>query len=436
MDRQWKHIKLIIAALVLGLIALCASLVWDLFATRISRQETSSDHQQVELTIVFAFQNTQWDAAVETLIEEFQEAYPQIKVNIEVSYEDQVYEDILSKKIARNELGDIVQLKTPEAYAAMGLLGEISPEVAALVSSVYTYDDTIYGVGAVESTWGVLYNKTMFEAFGLSEPETYEDFLNICQTLVDNGITPIGVGGADLWHLEYWMNHFFHTDVLSTDENWLKHCSLGTVSWTDAAGETMLNHIFNLVDAGYVDDNWLTTTDTSLAYRMSNGRMALLYTGPWTAAAIESINEKMQLGWFYVPDEDGAVYATDNLDTFWSVTAACAEDEEKYAAAMTFLEYFYSDEVYAQFCATSCTFPLTDAEVEYEADSVYEDAWQSFLAADERVSVYIGNEDTPEEFEKGMLEIVRNVMSGSVTVTEGLEKIQALWESSSGEEAQ
>ncbi len=436
MDRQWKRVKLIIAALVLGLIALCASLVWDLFATRISRQETSSDHQQVELTIVFAFQNTQWDAAVETLIEEFQEAYPQIKVNIEVSYEDQVYEDILSKKIARNELGDIVQLKTPEAYAAMGLLGEISPEVAALVSSVYTYDDTIYGVGAVESTWGVLYNKTMFEAFGLSEPETYEDFLNICQTLVDNGITPIGVGGADLWHLEYWMNHFFHTDVLSTDENWLKHCSLGTVSWTDAAGETMLNHIFNLVDAGYVDDNWLTTTDTSLAYRMSNGRMALLYTGPWTAAAIESINEKMQLGWFYVPDEDGAVYATDNLDTFWSVTAACAEDEEKYAAAMTFLEYFYSDEVYAQFCATSCTFPLTDAEVEYEADSVYEDAWQSFLAADERVSVYIGNEDTPEEFEKGMLEIVRNVMSGSVTVTEGLEKIQALWESSSGEEAQ
>ncbi len=436
MDRQWKRVKLIIAALVLGLIALCASLVWDLFATRISRQETSSDHQQVELTIVFAFQNTQWDAAVETLIEEFQEAYPQIKVNIEVSYEDQVYEDILSKKIARNELGDIVQLKTPEAYAAMGLLGEISPEVAALVSSVYTYDDTIYGVGAVESTWGVLYNKTMFEAFGLSEPETYEDFLNICQTLVDNGITPIGVGGADLWHLEYWMNHFFHTDVLSTDENWLKHCSLGTVSWTDAAGETMLNHIFNLVDAGYVDDNWLTTTDTSLAYRMSNGRMALLYTGPWTAAAIESINEKMQLGWFYVPDEDGAVYATDNLDTFWSVTAACAEDEEKYAAAMTFLEYFYSDEVYAQFCATSCTFPLTDAEVEYEEGSVYEDAWQSFLAADERVSVYIGNEDTPEEFEKGMLEIVRNVMSGSVTVTEGLEKIQALWESNSGEEAQ
>ena len=42
----------------------------------------------------------------------FEKKYPNIKVNYEVNYEDKVYEDILIKKIARNELGDIVQLKT------------------------------------------------------------------------------------------------------------------------------------------------------------------------------------------------------------------------------------------------------------------------------------------------------------------------------------
>ncbi len=428
MDDRWKQIKIVIVVLCIGLIGLCSSLVYDMMTNRSRATDGKTTEDPVELTVVYAFQNTQWDAAVEALIEEFEEAYPNITINIEVSYEDQVYEDILSKKIARNELGDIVQLKTPEAYAAMGLLGEVSDEVAALVSSVYTYDDTVYGVGAVESTWGVLYNKSVFEMYGLEEPENYADFLEICQTLVDNGRTAIGLGGSDLWHLEYWTNHFFHSDVLSTDANWLKNCSLGEVSWNDAAGLAMLTHISDLIASGYVDENWLTTTDTSLAYKMSNGRMVLLYTGPWTAAAIESINENMQLGWFYVPDEDGVVYATDNLDTFWSVTAECAADEEKYEAAMTFLEYFYSDEVYAQFCATSCTFPLTDVEVAYEEGSVYEDAWNSFQAADERVSVYIGNEDTPEEFEKGMLEIVREVMSGTYTVTEGLEMIQELWE--------
>ena len=43
---------------------------------------------------------------------DFEKKYPNIKVNYEVNYEDKVYEDILIKKIARNELGDIVQLKT------------------------------------------------------------------------------------------------------------------------------------------------------------------------------------------------------------------------------------------------------------------------------------------------------------------------------------
>ncbi len=136
----------------------------------------------------------------------------------------------------------------------------------------------------------------------------------------------------------------------------------------------------------------------------------------------------MDLGWFYVPDESGTIYATDNLDTYWSVTAECAADEEKYEAAMTFLAWFYSDEVYTQLCETAGTFPLTDTEVNYEEGSVLQDAWEAFCKADERVSIYIGNEDTPEDFEKSMLELVRKIMNGEYPVEEGLQLIQDAWE--------
>ena len=79
----------------------------------------------------------------------------------------------------------------------------------------YTYDvgGKTYAVGAVESTSGIIYNKEIFERYGLSVPQTYQDFLNICKTLKSKGIDPIGVGGSDLWHMEYWVNHFFRTDV-------------------------------------------------------------------------------------------------------------------------------------------------------------------------------------------------------------------------------
>ncbi len=424
-----SKMRKIIPWLCVALGVLVVSLLCDIYLVN-SDDVGETEEEQIELTLVYAFQNTQWNAAVETLIEEFEEAYPNIKINYEVSYEDKVYEDVLTKQVARNEMGDIVQLKTPEAYAAVGLLAEISPEVAALVPYLYTYEEAVYGVGAVESTWGVLYNKNMFNTFNLKEPQTYDEFIDLCRSLKRRGITAIGVGGYDLWHMEYWVNHFFRTDMLSVDGDWLKNCSLGLAFWTDDEAYTMMSHLYELFNRGYVNDKWLTTTDTSLAYKMSEGEVGMIYTGPWTAAAIESINSDIDLGWFYVPNDSGEIYASDNLDTFWSVTTECAEDEAKYEAAMTFLTYFYSEEVYARFCAISCTFPLTDITVDYEEGSVYEDVWTSFCSADYLVSTYIGNEDTPEEFEKSMLELVREVLNGTYTVEEGLTLIQQSWEQS------
>lgn len=138
---------------------------------------------------------------------------------------------LLTEKIARNELGDIVQLKMPLGYAKSDTLGEISEDVANQVSSVYTYIGKTYGVGAVQATSGILYNKQLFAKYHLSEPKTWNDFLRICRTLRANGVTPIGVGGSDLWHMEYWVNHFFRVDVLSGNENWLQDCAVGRASW-------------------------------------------------------------------------------------------------------------------------------------------------------------------------------------------------------------
>lgn len=432
-QKSKRKITTIITILCLGLAVLGISFLLDIF----DNQKNSDDEEQaspIQLDMVYAYQNSQWNAAIEKVIQDFEGEHSDIVINYEVSYEDKVYEDILSKKIARNELGDIVQLKTPEPYAAGNLLGEISDDVAGLVSSTYSYDGKIYGIGAVESTWGIVYNKEIFERFGLKEPDTYDDFINICKYLKRKGITPIGVGGSDLWHMEYWVNHFFRSDVLSVDEDWLKKCEAGEVSWTDEEPGQMMDHLYQLFQNGYVNENWLTTTDTSLSYKMTQDEFAMIYTGPWTALAIEAVDPDMELGWFYVPDSGGAVYAADNLDTFWSVTASCAADEEKYAAAMEFLSYFYSQDVYKELCRRTYTFPLSAQKPDFEMDEVHEAVWEDFSGADRRISVYIGNEDTPEDFEKNMLEIVRKILSGDESVENGLQKIQDFWDQCSGKE--
>jgi raffinose/stachyose/melibiose transport system substrate-binding protein len=47
----------------------------------------------------------------------------------------------------------------------------------------------------------VYYNKTIFQREGLSIPQTWEDFLTLCGTLVSRGYTPLANGIADEWDI-------------------------------------------------------------------------------------------------------------------------------------------------------------------------------------------------------------------------------------------
>lgn len=421
---------IVLACLVI--IALCISLFYDggrKNTGKVSEVQTEELlSEPIELELVYAYQNAQWNSAIENTVQSFEEMYPHIHINYEVNYEHKVYEDILGKKIARNELGDIVQLKTPEAYAAGGLLGTISDDVTGLVTSAYKYNEKTYGIGAVQATSGIIYNKDIFKTYGLSEPKTYGEFMETCSALKMQGITPIGIGGGDLWHMEFWVNHFFRTDVLMKNEHWLEDCMQGKVTWLDPEPVAMMQHLYELFHSGYVNDNWILALDSTLSYQMSEGEIAMIYTGPWTEATIRTINPDMNLGWFYVPDENGIICAGDNMDTFWSVTAECKQDKEKYEAAMTFLAYFYSQPNYAQLCRSTDTFSLAREDVSYDMTGIQEDILESFQNADKRISIYIGNENTPEEFERAMLSIVLEVLSDGETVEEGLVHIQEMWD--------
>ena len=54
----------------------------------------------------------------------------------------------------------------------------------------------------VEMTW---YNKEIFEQYNLTPPTTMDEWLNVCKTLKDNGITPISVDGVDRWPVQRYL---------------------------------------------------------------------------------------------------------------------------------------------------------------------------------------------------------------------------------------
>ncbi len=55
----------------------------------------------------------------------------------------------------------------------------------------------------VQQAGVVFYNIRLFDRYGLSEPETVEEFMNICSTMKANGVDAIALGDKNSWPLTY-----------------------------------------------------------------------------------------------------------------------------------------------------------------------------------------------------------------------------------------
>ena len=405
-------------------VCLIVFLIFESISTGKKSPETKNT---VTLNLVYAYQNAQWHQGIQTIAEAFMQEHEEIHINTQVQYEDKVYEDVLYKLQARDELGDIVQLKTPERYAREGLLTPIDDRFGELLEGYATYEDKIYGVEAIGSASGIVYNRAIFEKYGLSEPKDYGEFLHICDILKNHGVTPVGIAGGDLWHMEFWVNHFLHTDILYKDPDWLQKRGADSVHWTDPEPLAMLAHLKQLFDNGYVNEDWAVMKDGNLSYAMSQGEMAMIYTGSWTARELQKQGDGISLGWFFVPDEEGNVIISQNQDVYWSLTKACGADPEKYAAAISFLEYFYSPEVYAVLCQDTYGFPVTKEKADYTETDIQLEIKNEFCTEDTHISDYIGNDDTPQGFEKSMLKLIQTMAAGETTIKATAQQLDELW---------
>lgn len=409
-----------------GVILFCLALFFA--CQRGTRRQMEGKEEPVTLTLVYAYQNAQWNQGIATIVEEFSKSREDITMDVRVQYEDKVYEDILSKLQARGQMGDIIQLKAPGRYAEEGLLAPIPPKLAALLDETYAYDGQAYGLLALGNTNGVLYNQDIFEAHGLKEPRDYGEFLTLCRTLDQAGVTPVGVAGGDLWHLEFWVNHFFRNDVLRENENWLRDKNAGTVSWQDEEPLEMLDHLKQLLSSGSVNSDWALKQDGSLTYAMSQGEVAMIYTGSWNARELKKLNPEISLGWFFVPDEAGRVIVSENKDAFWCITKECGGDQRRYQAAQDFLEFFYTSEAYNQLCINTCGYPVTVEKTMVPGEELQIEIQKEVSRYRDHMSLYIGNEDTPQGFETALLTGIIDLGEGRIDTRKLAEQLDALWE--------
>lgn len=216
------------------------------------------------------------------------------KYEVEYTYVAQSdYNNVLSTQLASGEGPDIVadganfpaRIKAGNVENITGAeyLESFNEAGFALCSD----GDTIYGIPSYGWFSGIWYNKDIFTQNGIEEiPATFDEFVEVCDTLAANGVQPLGFGLADgdtALHslLGYLENSFYHNN----EEN-MDGISFDVLF---AKGEKDMNGSLNscvekwsvLIEKGYINADMLGISNEQALADFIAGKTAMFNGGPW-----------------------------------------------------------------------------------------------------------------------------------------------------------
>lgn len=141
----------------------------------------------------------------------------------------------------------------------------VSPDVADSLS----YEGRVYAAPYAVLNNSVIYNKRAFETAGCEVPTTFDEFLDVCQKLVDAGITPIALKN-DSWAGFIWFQQLL---AVHDVELYFGICD-GSIPYTDERIVEVMNVWRDMFDKGYFAAP-VQSLDTAKAFARDEVAMVL-----------------------------------------------------------------------------------------------------------------------------------------------------------------
>lgn len=266
------------------------------------------------------------------------------------------------------------------------------------------------------------YNKADFEALGLSEPTTYDEFLNICATLKEAGKTPLICGGTgDIWATgQPWWISVTNQEIASAYPDFISQVNSGELTWLDPVVVESMEDWKALIDAGYYHPGCMSWSYAQAAAEFQNGDATMMIDGSWAAAGFDAAGDD-RFGVFIVPDKQGINGYCCPI-SYWGVSSQ-SENEE---AAWTFVRWLFSTpEAYCTLLQADGLNSTTKEAVTYEQGPVMTKFVQNLegkVLYPEIVKV-VGDNMLPAGVESATCTAMQLIFTG-VDVEEALQTVQ------------
>jgi raffinose/stachyose/melibiose transport system substrate-binding protein len=196
--------------------------------------------------------------------------------------------------------------------------------------------DGVYALPYAANAAGVLYNKDMFEENGWEIPETWDEFISLCDTIKAQGITPIYLGFKDTWTCLAPWNAIA---VNLADSDTCSKVNAGETTFTEAYAP-VAEKIKVLLN--YCEDDPYSYGYNDACTAFARGESAMYTIGSYAVPQIQSVNPDINVDSFVFPandnEEDNVLNS--GVDLQFSVMEKCENKE----AAYEVLRFLYEDE--------------------------------------------------------------------------------------------
>lgn len=393
--------------------------------------EESIVTEPTELSFIFADGDEGAKESITTIVEKFNEQYKDITVTIDPG-NGGAYSEFIKTKDSVGEFPDVMEMRDTAVYVRAGKLAPLSDEIKSLFTSTISFGGEVYTAPmSANNTLGVVYNKAYFDANGLSEPQTYDEFIELCQTIKDKGdMSPLVVGGADIWHMGFLFDKAYKDQVMSVNTEFIADAYAGKANFSEDCFKATFEEMNTIMS--YAQDGWASTADAQITTFLVNDMAAMIYSGTHMFNTIQEADPDFEYGWFPVPSPDGKMRIVGGGNaTGLAISAEAAKDPNKLAAAEAFIKFFYQADNYGYYCQTLSFIPTTVVTPTMEVSGVYAEVLDAVTNADTVGPMWNGEADTkelPPDFRNFVYKELIEYLQGSIDLDSACTEIQKTWD--------
>lgn len=335
-------------------------------------------------------------------IAEFNKLYPNITVEVE-GITDYANDSLL--RLTGGDWGDIMMIPAVDKnelsnyFLSYGGYDSLNETYNFITN--WMYENEIYGMPSTATAQGIVYNKKVFEAAGITTiPKTTDEFITALQAIKDNtDATPLYTNYSAEWTMGAWDAYVGGSANGTADYSnlVLPYQANPFTDRGDGTGPYSLYKVlYDVANKGLIEDDYTTTDWEGCKAMINNGEIGCMVLGSWAVSQMQAAGDNAaDIGYMSFPiTVNGKQYASAGPDYCYGINVNASDDNK------------LASEIFVKFMVDQSTFSFDEGGLPaLRSNTTYPELYSAFDGIEFLV-------DTPAEAGK------ENIMSELNTESE------------------